>query len=166
MSNRSTPPTEKAPVRRDWRIPDALWGRLEPLIPPPPPPPKPHPLGCHRPRVPDRKAMDAIFFVLRTGCPWNALSETSLCSSSVAHSRFQEWSAAGVFEALWAQGLAEYDELVGLDWEWLSMDGAITKAPGVPRGQEQREAGKRGRRKRALVPTPPTGARRAPSAAC
>ena len=54
-----------APVVDDgWRIPDTLWQRLEPLLPPH----KPHPLGCHNPRVADRKAMDAIFFVLRTGC--------------------------------------------------------------------------------------------------
>ena len=46
-----------------WRIPDVLWERLEPLLPPR----KPHPLGCHRPRVDDRKAMDAIFVVLCTG---------------------------------------------------------------------------------------------------
>ena len=70
-----------------WRIPDALWERIEPLLPPR----KPHPLGCHRPRVDDRKAMDAIFFVLRTGCQWNALNQTNICSSRSAHRRFQEW---------------------------------------------------------------------------
>lgn len=159
----TTDVTEKNPVRRDWRIPDELWERLAPLIPSPPQ--KPHPLGCHRPRVPDRRAMDAIFFVLRTGCQWNALNETGLCSSSVAHSRFQEWTHAGVFEALWAQGLAEYDELVGLDWDWLALDGAITKAPGVPRGADEREAGKRGRRSRRSAPVPLTGAKPEPSAA-
>jgi transposase len=155
---------DRAAARRDWRIPDEMWERLAPLIPQPPP--KPHPLGCHRPRVPDRRAMDAIFFVLRTGCQWNALSATGLCSSSVAHARFQGWAEAGVFEALWAQGLAEYDALVGIDWAWLSMDGAITKAPGLPRGEEQRQAGKRGRRSRRSAPARSTGARGAPSAAC
>jgi transposase len=44
---------------------------MERLLPPRPE----HPLGCHNPRVPDRAAMDAIFFVLRTGCQWNALRE-------------------------------------------------------------------------------------------
>lgn len=109
----------------DWRIPDALWARLEPLLPPRPL----HPLGCHNPRVPDRAAMDAIVFVLRTGCQWNALNATGICSSSSAHRRFQEWVAAGVFHRLWAQGLAAYDELQGIDWAWLAMDGAMTKAP-------------------------------------
>jgi transposase len=112
-------------VRRDWRIPDQLWERIQPLLPPR----KAHPLGCHRPRVEDRRAMDAIFFVLRTGCQWNALQDTGLCASSSAHRRFQEWAAAGVFQAFWAQGLAAYAALQGLDWEWLAMDGAMTKAP-------------------------------------
>jgi transposase len=93
------------------------------------PPGKPHPLGCHNPRVSDRKAMNAIFFVLRTGCQWNALNATGLCSSSSAHRRFQEWTAAGVFQKLWALGLKEYDALKGIDWSWQSMDGAMTKAP-------------------------------------
>jgi transposase len=127
-------PDVHAQTRRDWRIPDALWERIAPLLPPR----KPHPLGCHRPRVDDRKALDAIFFVLRTGCQWNALNETGICSSSSAHRRFQEWVEADVFVALGEQGLKEYDALQGLDWEWLAMDGAMTKAPlgGEKGGQE------------------------------
>src|SRR5215831_2146211 len=118
----------------DWRMPDALWERIEPLLPPR----KPHPLGCHRPRVDDRKAMDAIFFVLRTGCQWGALDATGICSHSAAHRRFQEWIAADVFVAIWEQGLVEYDVLQGIEWEWLAMDGAMTKAPlgGEKSGQE------------------------------
>ena len=88
-----------------------------------------HRYGGGRPRRNDRDAMDAIFFVLRTGCQWNALSATGICSSSTAHRRFQEWCAAGVFLSLWKSGLEVYDELQGLDWSWLSMDGAMTKAP-------------------------------------
>jgi transposase len=73
--------------------------------------------------------MDAIFFVLRTGCQWNALRETKLCSSSSAHRRFQEWTEAGVFEAFWRKGLLAYDGLRGIDWSWLALDGAMGKAP-------------------------------------
>src|SRR5215208_8364316 len=108
-----------------WRLPDVLWARMEKLLPPRPK----HPLGCHNPRVPDRSAMDAIFFVLRTGCQWNALRETKICSSSSAHRRFQEWAAAGVFEAFWREGLLAYDALRGIGWTWLALDGAMGKAP-------------------------------------
>ena len=127
-------PKDHEKTRRDWRIPDELWERIEPLLPPR----KPHPLGCHRPRVDDRKAMDAIFFVLRTGCQWNALNKTKICSSSSAHRRFQEWVEADVFVALWEQGLVEYDALQGIDWGWLAMDGAMTQAPlGGEKGRQE-----------------------------
>jgi hypothetical protein len=42
-----------------------------------------------------------------------------LCVHSTSHDRFQEWVKAG------AEG---FDELCGIDWNWLSMDGAMTKA--------------------------------------
>ena len=94
-------------VDRDdgWRMPDWLWELIAPLLPAPPP----HPLGCHRPRVPDRDAMDAILLVLRTGMQWNALNGSGICSSSSAHRRFQEWEQAGVFHEIWRQGLLDYD---------------------------------------------------------
>jgi len=112
-------------ARQSWRMPDELWEKVKRLLPPG----KPHPLGCHRPRVDDRKAMDAIFYRLRTGCQWKALDATGICSSSSAHRRFQEWTQAGVFQMLWVQGLRSLDELKGIDWEWQAMDGAMTKAP-------------------------------------
>src|SRR6185295_7699779 len=114
---------------------------------------KPHPLGCHRPRVDDRKAMDAIFFVRRTGCQWNALNETGICSSSSAHRRFQEGVEADVFGALWAQGLVEYDALQGLDWAWLARDGAMTKAPlgGKKVGKHPTDRGKSGTKRSVLT---------------
>jgi len=113
------PPDDK------WRIPDELWKRIEPLLPPS----KPHPLGCHNPSVEPRDAMDGIFFVLRTGCQWNALNATDICSSSSAHRWFQAWTQAGVFQKLWKRSLTEYDELRGIQWAWQSMDAAMTKAP-------------------------------------
>jgi len=109
-----------------YRVSDALWAKIEPLLPKHP---NRHRFGGGRPRVLDRCAMDAIFFVLRTGCQWNALNATGICSSSTAHLRFQEWTAAGVFRRLWALSLEEYDELQGIDWSWQAMDGAMTKAP-------------------------------------
>jgi transposase len=121
-------------VARDdgWRVPDELWEQMEPLLPPRPL----HPLGCHRPRVPDRDAMNAILFVLRTGCQWNALNGTGICSSSSAHRRFLEWSEAGVFLEFWRRGLLAYDALAGIEWEWLAVDGAMTKSP--PRRRTKR----------------------------
>jgi putative transposase len=144
------PTKTKPPVVDDgWRIPDPLWTRIVELLPPRPV----HPLGCHNPRVDDRRAMDAIFFVLRTGCQWNALNATGICTSSSAHRRFQEWVAAGVFARLWVVGVAEYDVWKGIDGAWLAMDGAMTKAPlgGESTGQNPTDRGKRGVKRSLLV---------------
>ena len=105
-----------------------------------------HPLGGGRPRVPDRTCANGIFYLLRTGCQWKALDATGICSGSAAHLRFQEWVAAGVFLELWRVGLERYDELKGLDWSWLSLDGAMTKSPlgGGKTGPNPTDRGKRG----------------------
>lgn len=129
-----------------WRLPDWLWQRIEPLLPAPPR----HPLGCHNPRIPDREAMNAIFLVLRTGMQWNALNATGICHSSSAHRRFQEWERAGVFHEIWRQGLLDYDTEIGIDWSWLSADGAMTKAPlgGPATGSNPTDRAKKGRNAR------------------
>lgn len=112
-----------AAVDEQWRVPDELWERIEPLLPKE----RPHPKGG-RPWMPARKAMDAIFYVLRTGCQWKALPR-SIGAGSTVHDRFQAWRKAGVFHRLWQAGLIEFDVNIGIDWEWQAMDGAMTKAP-------------------------------------
>jgi putative transposase len=109
-----------------FRISDELWAVLEPLLPEQV---NTHRFGGGRPRKPDRVCADGIFYVLRTGCQWKALDETDICPGSTAHDRFQEWVKAGLFLKLWQTGVMQFDELKGMDWEWLSMDGAMTKAP-------------------------------------
>lgn len=101
----------------------------------------------------DRAAMDAIFFRLRTGCQWNALNATGLCSSSSAHRRFQEWTAAVVFLELWRRGVTAYDEIQGIDWSWLAADGAMTKAPLGEKntGPNPTDRGKRGTKRSLLT---------------
>ena len=132
-----------------WRIPDQLWADMEPLIPEG----KPHPLGCHNPRTPNRWAMDAILFVLRTGCQWNALDATGICSCSAAYRRFREWTDAGVFRDFWVRGLLQFDDVAGIDWEWLSMDGALAKAPlgGEKTGRNPTDRGKLGTKRSVLT---------------
>jgi transposase len=113
-------------VTTSYRVSDALWNVLQAVVPKHE---NTHRFGGGRPRVPDRSCADAIFYVLRTGCQWGALDATELCSHSTAHDRFQEWVVAGVFLKLWQAGGEQFDELKGLDWSWLSLDGAMTKAP-------------------------------------
>ena len=138
---------EAAPIRPKhpptiWRVFDKLWQQIQPLLPPPPPKKKPG-----RPRVQERRIMDGIVYVLRTGCQWKQVPK-EFSSGSTVHLRFSEWVQAGVFAKMWALLLQEYDELHGIDWRWQSMDGAMGKAPGVP---------KKGRRRRRSDPILPTG---------
>src|SRR5215216_6611324 len=110
--------SENFGVAEAFSLPDALWAQAQPLIPPLPAKQKPG-----RPRMPDRQALTAIFYVMRTGCQWKALPY-SLGAASTVHDRFLEWQQAGFFEDLWQAGVLRYDAEKGIDWEWQSMDGA------------------------------------------
>jgi len=108
---------------KPWTVSDEFWEKVEPLIPPAPS----HAKGG-RTRMDDRKAFSTMIYVLRTGIKWNALPR-EMGASSTVHDRYQEWERAGFFEELWQAGLAEYDELEGIEWEWQAVDGVMTKAP-------------------------------------
>lgn len=75
-----------------------------------------------------RKALEAIFYVLRTGIQWKALPKERGSSSSV-HRYFMFWCKEGFFLKMWQLGLDKYDEVQGIDWTWLCADSATTKAP-------------------------------------
>ena len=74
-----------------YLLPDEVWERIKTAIPPEPPKPK-----GGRPRMDDRKALNAIFYILRTGIQWKALPRC-LGASSTVHDRFQLWAQEGVF---------------------------------------------------------------------
>lgn len=133
-----------------FRISDALWETLQPLLPEHP---NTHPFGGGRPRRPDRECADAIFYVLRTGCRWKALDHTDRVPGSTAHDRFQEWVEAGVFLKLRQAGVEQFDELKGIDRGWLSMDGAMTQAPlgGEDTGRNPTDRGKQGTKRSLLT---------------
>ena len=124
-------------VDKEFQLPDELWQQAEPLIPPPLSQKKPG-----RPRMDDRRALTAIFYVMRTGCQWKALPR-SLGAGSTVHDRFQEWQQAGFFQRLWQAGVLHYDAEKGIDWEWQSMDGVMTKAPLGGKGQWAQSHGSR-----------------------
>jgi putative transposase len=112
-------------LKKGWIVPDALWALFEPLLPPR----KKHPLGCHRKRVPDRKALNTIIFSLRSGTGWNSIEESEHKSSGQsAYRRFREWTEAGVMEKFWRLVRDYYDKHRGLNWKAIVIDGSITKA--------------------------------------
>jgi transposase len=87
-----------------------------------------HPLGCHRPRIPDRVVVDKLIQVLVFGCGYRRIADRT-CSATTLRRRRDEWTALGVAEQLRLLVLAAYDRILGLDLNHLSIDGCITKAP-------------------------------------
>ena len=71
---------------------DAEWGRLAPLIP------APKPGG--RPRKADmREVLNAIFYVVKTGCQWDMLPHDFPPKGTVYH-YFNLWRKHGVWERM------------------------------------------------------------------
>lgn len=118
-------------------IPQDLWDMLCLVIPPDPPRPR----GGRR-RVAARRILGGIIYRLRTGCQWQAIPRTFAPGGTV-HRRFQEWVEAGVFWQIHGLLVAYYDDQVGADLKWTSLDGAMVKSPKggtSPGGIRQTEA--------------------------
>ena len=131
----------KRKSRRSWLLPGGLWLRMQLLLPRY----KPSPKGG-RPRADLKQVARGIFYVLRTGCQWKAVPK-EYGSGSTLHRYFQEWTEADVFRKLWKASLVEYDGRKGIQWNWQSVDGAMTKSPlgGEKYGQEPYRPGQAGR---------------------
>ena len=116
-------PTRPAnPTTSSFQVSDALWEVLAPLIPKRV---NTHPLGGGRPRVPDRTCANGIFYVLRTGCQWKALDLRAFAPARRPICAFRNGPPPGS-----SCGFGRWDwNVMTLDWNWLSMDGAITKSP-------------------------------------
>jgi hypothetical protein len=71
-----------------------------------------HPLGCHRPRIPDRVIVDKLIQVLGFGCGYRRIADHS-CSATTLRRRRDEWIALGVAEQLRLAVLAAYQRLFG-----------------------------------------------------
>jgi putative transposase len=76
----------------------------------------------------NRRALAGIVYRLKTGCQWKAIPR-QFGSGSALHRRFQEWAEAGVFHIFFAEMVHYYDDRVGVDLKWCSLDSASVKAP-------------------------------------
>jgi len=124
---------------------DAVWAAVEPLLPARD---RSHPLGCHRPRVPDRLCFRGILIRLVTGASWvdiEAILDFAV-SDTTLRARRDEWVDSGVFDRLAAEAIAAYDRIIGLDFGECTVDGSQHKAPagGEGTGPSPVDRGKRG----------------------
>lgn len=110
-------------------LPDALWARIEPLLPPPPPPKRPDRPG--RKRVPDRSCLVGILFVLKTGIDWEDLPVEMGCGSGMTcWRRLEYWTRHGVWRRLHELLLAELEYAGKIDWSRAAIDSATVRARG------------------------------------
>ena len=116
------------PAIPSWLL-EPLWDQFAALLPPRPVYAPSHPLGCHRQRIPDRIVFEKLLQVLRFGCSYEAIADSS-CSATTIRGRRDEWIRAGVFARLKQIALDAYDRITGLILEEILIDGCITKAPG------------------------------------
>lgn len=115
-----------------WRIPDELWQRLAPVLVIDKLRKKPG-----RPRANDRRLLEALIYLARTGAQWCALPP-EFGPKSTAYDRFREWVEHGCLQKAWTVLLQEYDQVLGIEWQWQSADGCIIKAPLGKRGPREK----------------------------
>lgn len=82
-----------------YDLTDFEWRVTQPLLPN-------KPRGV--PRVDDRRVLNGIFWVLRSGAPWRDLPET-LWPRTTCYDRFVRWRTAGVWDGLMDAITAAYE---------------------------------------------------------
>ena len=104
-----------------------------------------HPLGCHRPRVPDRVVFEKLVQVLVFGCAYWRIADDG-CSATTLRRRRDEWISSGVMNELEEIARDSYDRTIGLELSNIVVDCCITKAPcgGEMAGKSPVDRGKRG----------------------
>jgi transposase len=112
----------------DPEVLDTVFAAIEPLLPVHG---ETHPLGCHRPRAPNRDCFEVMLVRLVTGCAWEDAER--LCGNKVSdttvRARRDEWEAAGVFDAVADEAIRAYDKIIGLDLSEVAVDGSLHKSP-------------------------------------
>src|ERR1700693_5856319 len=109
-------------------VSDALWQRIEALLPSPPP---------RRPRFPGRTPLDyrkvltGIVFVLKTGINWEDLpAELGWGCGKTCKSYLKAWQEAGIWDGLHNILLKELQEADKIDWSYGAADSTKARALG------------------------------------
>jgi len=80
-----------------WRVPDALWDTLAPILRN-----DKFRKKSGRPGRNDHEIFDALIYLARTGCQWCALPPCFPPKSTV-HERFSEWVECGCLNEAWTR---------------------------------------------------------------
>jgi hypothetical protein len=71
------------------RLLEPLWDQFATLLPVRPVYHPSHPLGCHKPRIPDRVIFEKLIQVLRFGCSYESIADCT-CSATTIRERRSE----------------------------------------------------------------------------
>ena len=105
---------------RTTELTDEQWHRLKPLLPP-------RRQGRGRPRADDRRTLNGILYVLRTGCRWEDVPREYGCPATCWR-RLRDWEADGTWDRVWRSLLALLDEQAQLEWARAFLDGSFVPA--------------------------------------
>ena len=118
---------------------DAQWEKIRPLLPQR----RPRPRGG-RPPAHDRKALEGILWILRSGARGQDLRE-EFPSPSTCWRRLRDWEEQDVWLRIWRAFLGELNERQQLKWSESFLDGSF--APAKKGALESaKPSGARGRR--------------------
>ena len=81
----------------DRLLPDALWQRIQPLLPAPPPRPR----GGVPRRVPNRNCVAALVFMARTSTPWSLVPAKELGDLGLLGMHLSGYGCAGGVPVRW-----------------------------------------------------------------
>jgi len=101
---------------------DAQWEKIRPLLPRP----RSRRRGG-RPRASDRKVLEGILWILRSGARWQDLPE-EFPSPATCWRRLRDWEEQGVWLNIWRAFLAELNERKQLQWSESFLDGSFAPA--------------------------------------
>ena len=123
-----------------WRVSDAMWQRLEPILVDPPRRFR-HP---GRARYAPRQCLEGILYVLYTDTPWLQVPyrELGLPSGETCRRRLEEWSRSGALQRAIALLQRQLHEADKLDWSRVIVDCSLVEAKkGAPRSPARCLAG-------------------------
>lgn len=128
---------------------DPMWDQFAALLPVHQ---ETHPLGCHRPRVPDRLVFDKLVQLLVFGCAYHRIADDTYSATTLRRRR-DDGVVAGIMDRLQALVLDAYDRMIGLELGDIAIDGCITKAPcgGEMAGRSPVDRGKQGLKRATVV---------------
>lgn len=101
------------------RVTDGQWAIIQPLLPPR--------ARTGRPRADDRRTLEGILYVLRSGCRWQNLPRRYGAPTTVWR-RLKTWQEDGTWLRLWRTVLGRLDARGRLDWRYAFLDGSFASA--------------------------------------